>query len=205
MGWAPVYVSTEELAAHVRSGGAADDVSLALAAETASRTIDARCARQFGRTTGPEQRFYTARWSRSRGAWCAPIDDLMSQADLEVAVDSAGDGTYSSPVTAYQLRPVNAFGEGRPWTELWVRASSPVQPTGARDAVRVTARWGWLGIPDAIRKACLLQASRLLSRRDAPFGISGSPETGGELRLLARLDPDVVVAVEPYRRRVWAA
>jgi hypothetical protein len=28
---------------------------------------------------------------------------------------------------------------------------------------------------------------------------------GSELRLLSRLDADVVVALEPYRRRVWAA
>jgi hypothetical protein len=43
-----------------------------------------------------------------------------------------------------------------------------------------------------------MQASRLLSRRDAPFGIAGSPEMGSEMRLLAKLDPDVDLLVQPY-------
>jgi hypothetical protein len=67
--------------------------------------------------------------------------------------------------------------------------------------VRVTALWGWSAVPPAIEQATLLQASRLLIRRDSPYGVAGSPEAGTEIRLLARLDPDVDVAVAPYRRR----
>jgi hypothetical protein len=50
----------------------------------------------------------------------------------------------------------------------------------------------------------LLQASRLDFRRVAPAGVAGSPETGSEVRLLARVDPDVAVSLKDYIRW-WAA
>lgn len=204
MAWAPSYATMGELTAFTRIGDSIDDAQVALALAAASRSIDQACNRQFGRVDAPTARYYTARWDARGRAWMVPIDDLMSQADLTVGYDTAADQTWSDAVTNYQLRPANAFADGRPWTELWVRSASTVQPAGAADGVRVTARWGWTGVPDAIRQACLIQASRLLKRRDSPFGVAGSPEAGSELRLLARLDPDVAVAVRPYRR-VWGA
>lgn len=58
-------------------------------------------------------------------------------------------------------------------------------------------------VPVSIHFATLVQAARLVKRRDAPFGVVGSPEMGNELRLLARLDPDVEVLVANHR--VWWA
>jgi hypothetical protein len=206
MAWAPdSYVSTEELTAHVRVGDTVDDAPVSLAIAAASRAIDYRCRRQFGRVAVAEPRVYTPRWSSSRAGWLVPVDDLMTAAGLLVTVDRDGDGTYETAVTGYRLRPTNAVVRGWPWTELLIPSSAAVGYRGGPDSVQVTALWGWSGIPDGIRQACLLQASRLLSRRDSPFGVAGSPEAGSELRLLSRLDPDVQVAVEPYRRRVWAA
>jgi len=48
--------------------------------------------------------------------------------------------------------------------------------------------------------ATVLQANRLLKRRHAPFGVAGSPELGSELRLLARVDPDVAVSLRGLGR-----
>lgn len=53
-------------------------------------------------------------------------------------------------------------------------------------------------IPDAVKLACLLQASRFFIRKNAPFGVAGSPQDGSEIRLLARLDPDVLVMLGPF-------
>ena len=198
--WAPSYATEGESTAYARAHDL-DDLQVSLAVAAASRSIDRRCGRQFGRVEVAEPRTYVPRWSRSRGGWLAPIDDLMSTTGLVVKVDRDGDGVHETTVTTAQLRPANAAAKGEPWTELLIPAATAPQVV----SVQVTARWGWPGVPDGIRQACLLQASRLLARRDAPFGVAGSPETGSELRLLQRLDPDVVVAVEPYRRRVWAA
>lgn len=204
MAWAPDYATTGELAAHVRIGDTADDAQLALAVAAASRTIDRACSRQFGKLATATARYYTARWDPRRCLWFVVIDDLMSSTGLTVKYDEDEDQTYGTTLTDYVLRPINAASEGRPWTELWVRSTSDDQPTALEDGMKVTAAWGWSGVPDAIRQACLLQASRLLARRDAPFGIAGSPDAGSEMRLLARLDPDVSVAVRPYRR-AWGA
>jgi hypothetical protein len=207
MGWQPSYTTTEDLASFVRIGDTADDVQLGLAISASSRAIDQRCRRQFGAVAAVEARDYTARWSRSRGGWLVPVDDFQTSTGLEVAVDEDGDGTHELEVTTHRLRPSNAASAGVPWTELLIPVlSGTVGPTPyGPGAVRVTALWGWTAIPPAIEQACLLQASRLLSRRDSPYGIAGSPDTGSEMRLLSRLDPDVAVAVEPYRRRTWAA
>ena len=205
MAWARDYATVGELAAHVRIGDAADDASLALAIATASRAIDQACNRQFGKVDVAEARYYTARYDCARARWWVAIDDLMTTTDLAVAVALDADLDYTDgTITGYDLRPINAAAEGRPWTQLWVRSTSTVQPNCTEQGVRVTARWGWSGVPDSIRQACLLQASRLLARRDSPFGVAGSAEMGSELRLLARLDADVAVAVRPYRR-VWGA
>lgn len=56
-------------------------------------------------------------------------------------------------------------------------------------------------IPDAVKLACTIQAARFFKRRDAAFGVAGSPELGNELRLLAKLDPDVALLVSAHK--VW--
>jgi hypothetical protein len=128
----------------------------------------------------------------------------MSMAGLVVAFDEAEDETNGGTITDYVLGPRNAAADARPWTELVVRSTSDVQPTDLEGGLRVTALWGWSSVPAPIEQACLLQASRLLARRDSPHGVAGSPENGSEIRLLERLDPDVAVAVRPFKR-VWGA
>lgn len=53
-------------------------------------------------------------------------------------------------------------------------------------------------IPSAVKQACLIQASRFVTRRYAPFGVAGSPDSGSEIRLLAKVDVDVAVILGPY-------
>ena len=64
----------------------------------------------------------------------------------------------------------------------------------------VTATFGWAAVPATIHNACLLQASRFFADRNMPHGIAGSPDLGNELRLLAKVHPDVEVMVTPYKR-----
>jgi hypothetical protein len=200
MAWAPDYCTAAELKAFVRITDSADDAQVALAIAAASRAVDRATGRQFGLVASVEARYYTPRYDALRSRWSVPIDDLMTIAGLLAAFDEAGDGTYSAAITDYVLRPVNAAPRSRPWTELAVRSTSGTQPTNADACVRVTARWGWSAVPDAVKEATLLQASRFLVRRDSPYGVAGSPEAGSELRLLAAVDPDVAVALRDYRR-----
>lgn len=182
MAWAPVYATVQQLQEFTRIPDDADDSQCSIALATSARTIDQRCRRQFGQDDAPVTRYY--RWGT--------IDDLMVADDVVVAV-----GGNVMDADDYYFAPRNAPADGMPWTELcWWDAFGDDQ-----DDIAITARWGWTAIPDPIVEATLLQASRVLSRRDSPYGVAGSPTVGSEMRLLAKLDPDVLVAVEPYRRR----
>lgn len=197
MGWAPDYVTSGDLKAYLGIDDTIDDAQLGFAIAAASRAVDDSAARQFGLVAAPEARVYTARFSSSRRRWVVDVDDLMTVAGLVVAVDAGA-------ITAYHLHPRNADKRGRPWTRLLVDEASGVQPTCDVDGVTVTARWGWTTVPVAVQQAMLLQAARLFKRKDAPFGVAGSPDLGSEMRLLAKVDPDVEVALNDYRR-TWLA
>lgn len=195
MAWKPTYASSVEVKAYLGITDSADDNEVSYAVEAASRAIDRHTNRQFGLVSAPEARTYTARWDRDRCRYVVDIDDLMTVMGLEVA-------TADGAVTDFSLKPGNAVAKLEPWTLLVFGAGVSV-PTD-EDGLTITARWGWTDVPRTVKQACLLQTSRLFKRRDAPFGVAGSPEIGSELRLLAKVDPDVAVVLGPYVRW-WAA
>lgn len=203
MPWEPDYVAVADLADELRIDDNEDDVQLARWVTSASRAVDDHCKRQFGQLAAAEARQYTPEWSKSRGVWLVPIDDLMV-APTEVAVEQHSAGVFVV-VTGSVFRPINAAAKARPWTELALPDTAAVGSVFGREgSVRVTARWGWSAVPVPVKQATLLQASRFAIRRDSPYGIAGSPDTGSEMRLLAKVDPDVAVSLNSYRRRVWA-
>lgn len=205
MAWAPSYATAAELEAYARIPDTNDDAQITLAISAASRAVDRYCNRQFGLVASAEARYYTPRFDRKRRKWVVEFDDLMTTTGLVVMADLGDDGTYEAAVDNYALRPVNAQAKSRPWTFLVVQPASTKQPVAAESSVEITAKWGWSAVPDPVKQATLLQASRLLARRDSPFGVAGSPDAGGgELRLLAKVDPDVAVVLTPYIRW-WGA
>lgn len=197
MAWAPDYIATADLKSYLRITGSADDAELALDITAASRAVDSTAFRQFGKVGSAEARKYTPRFDCTLGTyglWVIPIDDLMDATGLTVSV-AAGS------ITDYTLWPLNAAMRGRPWTRLVVGKDSTIKPKGEVGEVTAsTDKWGWTAVPDTIKLCTRLQAARLFKRRDAPFGIAGSPDTGSELRLLAKVDPDLAVSLKPYIR-----
>lgn len=198
MAWKPDYITVGELKAFRRIPelDAEDDVELASAITAASRAIDKHTNRQFGKTDAVAERTYTAEYRRGRDGrseWFLHIDDLMTTTGLII---TATAGTVDS----YILEPRNAAADGKPWTRLVVAADSAAAPSFTSRTVEVTATWGWTAVPVAVKNACKLQANRFASRRDSPYGIAGSPDAGSEMRLLARVDPDVGVSLSEYVR-----
>jgi hypothetical protein len=188
MTWAPDYVTVAELKSFVRVDDTVDDVELALIASAASRAVDRCAGRQFGVVAAPVARSYPVRWDRRRCRWIADVDDLQT------AVGITG-------VTGYTLEPRNAVSEGLAWTRM-VFSADPRDDDGM---ITPVAPWGWTTVPNAVKLASRLQGSRFVARRDSPYGIAGSPQNGSELRLLARVDPDVAVSLAFYVRDWWAA
>lgn len=200
MAWAPDYVTATELKTYLRLSDADDDALVAQVITAASRAVDHHCNRQFGTAGGA--RYYRPLWDRQSSRWTVVIDDLTDDTGMAIAIDTEGDDTFAGAVTLYTLLPRNAEANGRPWTQLAISHLSDVQPCRPTvEEVRVTVdAWGWTAVPTAVKEATMLQAARFYTRRDAPFGVAGSPDTGSELRLLARLDPDVAVSLRAYVR-----
>jgi hypothetical protein len=206
--WEPDYATLAELREYVtRSSETVDDVDLAIALTAASRAVDLTSSqgmpRQFGLVASAEERRYTPRGSRSRGSWVVEVDDFQTTTGLLVNLDLDGDGTFSDAITGFTKLPLNAAAKGYPWEKIVIPDTYNGSLCGKEGEVAATAKWGWTAVPTAVKLATLLQGSRFMKRREAPFGVAGSPESGTEIRLLARVDPDVAVSLRKYVRHAW--
>lgn len=208
MAWAPDYLTTAELKAWLRKNDSSDDALLAEVITAASRAVDWHCGRQFGSITEAVARYYVWGGELVEGRQALLIDDLATTTDLVVTVDTDGDGDADQTLvsgTDFDLWPANAPADGLTWTRLVLRTGAGAAwPTGYHRAVAITARWGWPAVPASVKQATRFQAARWFTRRNAPFGVAGSPEQGSELRLLEKLDPDLAPALARFTRP-WAA
>ena len=181
----------------------ADDVTLQLALDSAALQVDHFCDRTFAADATATTRQYAATLGGTLS-----VDPISTLTDLVVATDDNDDGTFETTWTIgtdYRVEPVNAAANGAPWTRLIALGPRWFPRLAYRPGVQVTAKFGWPGgaPPAPVKHAVLIQASRLWKRKDAPFGVAGSVEFGSEVRLLAKLDPDVESLLRPYRRNWW--
>lgn len=207
MSWSTQYCTQDELKSYLRisTGSTADDAEIDFAREAASRAVDQAANRSFGLTSA-EARHYTPFYDRRRGRWTIDVNDFPSTSTLAIVVDDDDDQTFDVTIstTAVRLYPFNAADVGRPYEKIIITSASTSAPIAGEGTVQVTAKWGWAAVPDAVVQATLLQASRIFSRRNSPYGIAGSPEVGSELRLLNKVDPDVDLILQPFKKR-WGA
>ena len=195
MTWRPDYIDLSALKSylHVDDADDADDVEFGLWITAASRAVESRTNRQFGQETTAVTRTYRrpARFDAEACLWTIDIDDLMDTTGFTVnGVAYADSGAV--------LLPDNAPLDGVPYERL---AFSTFQ---ASPNVLV-GRWGWNEVPSQVGAAVRLQCNRWNFRRDAPQGVAGSPDQGSEVRMLARLDPDVATSLIGLSRRRRAA
>jgi hypothetical protein len=154
------------------------NVRLAEHITAASRKVDAITHRQFDVHTGAA----SVRYFRPTGCDLVFIDDAYEI--TAVAVDDSDAGTYSTvwATTDYETDPANGIGQdgqsGWPVTALRAIGTRGF-PYLARRAVKVTAKWGWAAVPDAVQEATYLLASRLAYEVAVPGGITpANPEFG---------------------------
>jgi len=176
------------------------DADIERAVEAASRSVDRYCSRRFYLDGSASARYLTCRPGE---VYSLPTPDIGSVTGLTVKTDDDWDGTYENTWTkdlrsgsyGFMLEPTNAAAEGLPFTRLHAVVSIfPTVPQG----VEVTAKWGWPAVPTDVTQATLILATRLLMRKDTPFGVMGTQETG--YVTLPRIDPDVRGLLNPYRR-----
>lgn len=179
------YVQVEILQAAIDPSGqarwtAADVFNQELAIEAASRWIDDYTHTRFFTTVSDETRYYTPQlWG------CLFLqDDLLSITTLKT--DDDDDGTYETTWTTsdYDLTPINASLESKPYRAIEVDSNSTLSfPTGVKNGVQIVGKFGYssaygLSAPAPIRQACLMIAHRLWKRKDAVFGVAGSSGVG---------------------------
>lgn len=189
------YCTLSEVKAALRITDSLDDALLENSVEAASRRIDGECSRRFYLDGSATARTYAANRTTM-----LIVDDIGTATGLVVKVDDDADGTFETTLTAgvdYQTEPANAIVQGEPLNMFRaLDRGFPVESNG-RNLIEVTARWGWPSVPDAIREATVLLASRQFKRYDSPLGVAGFGDLGAIV--VRRIDPDVAAMISPYR------
>lgn len=175
-----------------------DDVLLEAVIESASRAIDNKTNRFFYAVA--ETRYFTAE-NPNR----IFVTDVNSTASITIYTDDDGDGTYENTwaSTDFSFMPENAALNGFPATFIDRSINGNYSfPVGVPKGVKITATFGWAAVPKPIGLACRMQAQRLYKRLSTPLG-SASMSALGEVKLqLPKIDPDIEMLIEPYRKIV---
>lgn len=154
------------------------DENLLDAINSASGEIEKHCNRQFNRTETASARIY-----EPDDSYTVSVDDFWSTTGLVVEVDTAGDGSFSTvvPASDYEVYPRNGVVDGQlgwPYYEIQFVADSLPIYHRRKGIVRVTAKWGWSEVPEAVRQATVIIAAETFQLKDAPFGTAGMDQFG---------------------------
>lgn len=193
-----LYATTAQIKAALRITDSVDDSLINTAGSAASELIDSYCGRTFGQAGGTVTRYYSAHKSNH-----VEIDDLAA-APVFVKYSSNRDGNYDQTVSAsdYTMLPSNGIMDGLAWpytaiqtlnTKTWTIAAAD-EPT-----VAVSGVWGFPTVPASVTQAAIIQSTRIFKRLDSPLGVAGFGDVG-VMRVQSKVDPDVEVLLQPYRR-----
>lgn len=179
-----------------------DDTELELAVEAASRQIDAHVGRRFWQDAAVVERFYFPTDRRDLS-----VDDISTTTGLVVKADTGDDGTYATTVTIstdFALHPVNAAAEYpvQPYTKIRLldgTLTGWTASTTGRPSVSVTAKFGWPAVPDAVNRACVLQAKNIYKAPDTSGGSFQIADDGTQL-FLVPMDKMAAALLETFRR-----
>ena len=161
------YCTLAELKTYLGLSGSGQDDNLENAIEGASREIDQYTGRIFYQTDSQDN-FYTP-----NNFFIQEVDDISSASGLVVKLDTTDDGTHDTTLvkdTDFALLPVNvsnALDQYQPYTHIKIldnRSSERFDPDIFNN-IKVTAQFGFSSVPDAIKQATFLQATRLFKRK----------------------------------------
>lgn len=195
-----LYVEDHEFKEWLRLGSSdtVDDVQATLVLDAAHRAVDFHCGRGFAQTVDAAGTA-TARLYSPSLTDVAFVDDFWTTTSLVVETQAAPGGTWQTwDPDDFQVEPLNGIWSGVAGFPYWrIRAVRGRRfPCTGHASLRVTAKWGWSSVPDEVKTATTLQATRWIKRREAPFGTFESAD-GVQLRAVA-LDGDVMLMLAPY-------
>lgn len=189
------YITLAELKGVLTAGQqvtykAEDEANMETAINAMSRLIDMLAKTTFYART--ETRYFTPDWYDLLHL----PDDMISVTTLKT--DEDGDGTYEITwaTTDYWLEPRNARvnaddAQKRPYRQIRVNPEGDYTfPTNRHHAIEIVGSWGYTNeVPATIKQNMLLAANRVYRRKDAIFGVAGSPALGVQI-IQARIQQD---------------
>jgi uncharacterized phiE125 gp8 family phage protein len=191
----PTYCTLAEVKSSLRITDNIDDAIITKAITAAEETIDAYCARSFGKTSS------IVRYYAPRDSFITDIDDLVTLTSIvTMADDSQSSYTITWSAEDFQLEPLNGYVDGAysPATRIRAIGNYTFLTLDGEATVKVTGIFGWNSVPGSISQAAILLASRIYKRNDSPLGIISGEL--GSMRVGVRLDPDVEHMIQRYRR-----
>ena len=189
------YCTLADVKASLRITDTIDDALIENSINAASRMIDQYCNRYFYSGSAGEVRYFKA--NDAYNCW---IDDC--QTITEVRTAQSNPITYNQiwADTDYQTIPANTYGNGgyEPITGLTAVYNYFFPTWNDSNLVKVTGTFGWSSVPDPIKFATIIQASRLFKRLESPLGVAGVSDMG-IMRVGSNIDGDVAQLINPFR------
>ncbi len=180
MALADPYVELERLKDYlkIKPEKIEQDENILDAIASASSEIEKHCNRQFNKADTVSARVY-----EPDDEYEVTVDDFWTTDGLIVEVDTLGDGSFSTtvPSSDYEVYPRNGVVDGQiGWPYYEIRLVEDTFPIYHRrkGVVRVTAKWGWAAVPEAVRQAAVIIAAETYQLKDAPFGTAGMDQFG---------------------------
>lgn len=194
------YITSAQLKGYIGQSPSdtTDDTRISDAINSASRSIEKFCHRQFNAAGVVSARVYYP-----DGYCLTAVDDFSTTSGLVVKTDEDGDGTYETTWTLntdVQLEPLNGVVDGETGWPFWQLRTVGAKrfPCVLADSIaplQVTANWGWTAVPASVKQACLILASNYFRLAGAPFGVAGYDQFG-PIRVKAM--PQVMELLNPY-------
>ena len=196
------YISLSELKGHLLSSGipvefsSEDETNMEMAIEAVSRWLDNHFGTTFYKAT--ETRYFTAAFTDL--LW---IDDLIGITTIKI--DTTGDGAYDTIMTTddYWLEPRNARlnsdeSQKKPYRQIRINSNGLNYFPTTLYGIEIVGNWGYCGDagerPSIIKELVLLMSHRIFRRKDAIFGIAGTPQLG-VTTVVARIKQDSDLAM----------
>ncbi len=178
------YASVEDYLQAAGNSDDSDSTTIARQLSACSRLFDSEAGQWFGLDASPTARIYIGKYPDYLDVDIEGCPGIGNVSGLTVHVDRNENGTYSEvwAPTDYELWPRNATPEPTPYTRLVVPSwSTKTFPVGseygkARGRVKVTARFGWPQVPEAVR-ADVIELCRIW-RTESPRATGRIDELG---------------------------
>jgi hypothetical protein len=184
------YITSDDVKATlILDGTTFADPDVDRAVDAANAVVDQLFGRTFAPDGSPTDRYYNIRRSSRQ---VIEIHDLTRTTAITVKYDSAQDGTFATTLvenTDYQLEPLNAEADGRPFEQI--RSRKGLFYPGSR-VLKVSGTFGWPGSapPQIVAFAEVIAVKMVARIREAPFGVVTAGADMGVAMRLAKMDPD---------------